>query len=872
MELISATAEGKPASGTKRSPSVSADGRYIAFCSTAKDLVEGDTNDKSDVFVCDRRAAKIRRINLGADGSQADGNSNRVAISANGNAVAFESSATNLAGPAEHVQIYLCDLTSGAIKRVSISNNGDPADDDCEQPVLSADGRFVAFASKAKNLVSTADTNGRKDVFVRDQLAAKTSLVSVNLQGKAAIYGAEKPSLSADGRWIAFESISEDLVVDDHNWAPDIFVLDQTTGVVSRVSITSTGGEPAFPAVNPSISGDGRFVAFSSLDPTFAADDNNSTWDVFWHDRETKTTKLISRSSTGQVGNSASGDPTLGPPSISHDGRLVAFSSGASNLEPGVGDSELPSRQHVHVRETVADETIVVSTLDDWKTDSGGGLMPALAQDGQAIAFLRGTDVYVFDLGATGPVFPQYANGETGGIPNRTRIILTNGSKYPEEGQISFCDSQGNPAIVPVGGKLVSGVPYSIPAWGSFEVATDGTGPLQSGAVRVTSTRGPFSRLHASEAFQLLHHDISLEGSADARAQLVYVSRNQTENTAVAAYNPTVTSVRIQADLRDRMANIRASKQLQMSGHSQISLFVDDPNLFGDYFAANPGDFNGTLSLQVLDGKTIFSTGLIQKRESGALIAISTTSKARDDWRGIMPWMRKPLIFPQFVNGEVDGIRNRTRIIVEHAIDGENSHYGFPIQFQDPAGAAALVPIKGKNRSGVWCENKDFGVLDFETDGTGILQFGTVVAGNVYEGAEVFDILSHYVSVPNCLPRKTHQIYASVTSRENTGVAMYRPKYQIPTTADIWLLDETGQECASRQVTIRPGEQVALFLDDARLFKDFFLSHPADFHGTLNITVPDSSIYSDVSVLGLIQKRQSGALVAIGSGTTAYSH
>src|SRR6266508_1421320 len=207
--------------------------------------------------------------------------------------------------------------------------------DDFSRPrtSISADGRYAAFASSASTLVA-GDTNGVRDVFVRDAVSGSTSRVSLGGSGaqgnKASGSGGEAPSLSEDGRYVAFSSSASNLVVGDTNRALDVFVRDRQAGTTARVSVATGGGEGSGTSSSPSISADGRYVAFFSYASNLVSGDTNNTTDVFVHDRQTGTTTRVSVATGGGEGNGASSSS-----SASADGRYVAFGSHASNLVDG---------------------------------------------------------------------------------------------------------------------------------------------------------------------------------------------------------------------------------------------------------------------------------------------------------------------------------------------------------------------------------------------------------------------------------------------------------------------------------------------------------------------------------------------------------
>ena len=254
--------------------SISADGRYVAFSSDAPNLVPGDTNDALDVFVHDRETGTTSRVSVDSAGTQAEGVSGFTSISADGRYVAFGSRAPNLVpgDTNDALDVFVHDRTTGTTSRVSVDSAGSQAEGGSAFTSISADGRYVAFGSAAPNLVP-GDTNDALDVFVRDRETGTTSRVNVDSAGTQAEgvsgLGNRDSSISADGRYVAFGSDAPNLVPGDTNDAQDIFVHDRERGTTSRVSVDSAGTQTSTPTA--AASSPTPTAAASSPTPTAAA-------------------------------------------------------------------------------------------------------------------------------------------------------------------------------------------------------------------------------------------------------------------------------------------------------------------------------------------------------------------------------------------------------------------------------------------------------------------------------------------------------------------------------------------------------------------------------------------------------------------------
>jgi len=419
IELISVASDGTQADiGTTNYASApSADGRYVAFNSEATNLVANDTNGQGDIFVRDTGTGTTVRISVATDGTQADGTSFSADISANGRYVVFRSYATNLVVDTNNFpDVFLHDRDvdndgiydeAGAIKTIRLSTNMfSEANGGSGRPAISPDGRYVAFTSSASNL--TIDTNGSADVFVHDRDTDNdgifdepgfviNALVSVDKNGNQGNSDSFLPSISANGRYVAYLSRANNLVADT-NGTIDVFVHDRDTdndgvfdGVaidVTRVSVDSSGNQANGDVWAPVISADGRFIAFESRAADLVAGDINLKQDIFLHDRDPDnnsifdesgaiSTSLISVDSAGNQGNGLSEDSTL-----SADGRYIAFTSSASNLITGDNNNF----DDIFVHDTLSGITSLVSANQQPANDDS--VTPRLSADGQFITFV----------------------------------------------------------------------------------------------------------------------------------------------------------------------------------------------------------------------------------------------------------------------------------------------------------------------------------------------------------------------------------------------------------------------------------------------------------------------------------------------------
>jgi Tol biopolymer transport system component len=420
VDLVSRAtgAAGAKGNGRSSAPAISDDGRFVAFESESSNLDPDDldgTMPGGGVFVRDLATGTTTLVSraTGIAGVKANDESWAAAISADGRYVAFASAASNL-HPEDGdgiSDIFVRDLRAHTTTLVSraAGESGEKADDGSSYPSITPDGRFVAFSSDASNL-DPDDTDATRDVFVRDLRGNTTTLVS-RATGIAGAKGNDRsyePSISADGNVVAFNSQATNVHPDDSDASPDVYVRDlaaSTTTLASRA--TGVAGVNAGDALRPEISANGRVVAFmSQTDRLDPADDGDTDQDVYVRDLDANTTTLVSRAD-GATG--ASADHYSSDPELSADGRLVAFQSEGQNLHPDDGDS----RYDVYVRDVAANTTTLVSRDAAGAKGNGYSYHPAISADGRYVTYASAaTNLHADDGDATLDVFRRDVLGE----------------------------------------------------------------------------------------------------------------------------------------------------------------------------------------------------------------------------------------------------------------------------------------------------------------------------------------------------------------------------------------------------------------------------------------------------------------------------
>jgi Ca2+-binding RTX toxin-like protein len=303
----------------------------VVFQSFASNLVAGDYNGTWDIFVKDLQSGAIQCVSIDAAGAQGNSSSWNAQISTDGRYVVFESDAGNLvAGDSNGARdVFVKDLQSGAIQLASTDAAGVQGNDGSFKAQISADARYVVFESVASNLVAN-DSNGMMDIFIKELQSGTIQRISTDAAGAQGNSSSTNAQFSADGRYVVFESYASNLVAGDSNGTYDIFVKDLQSGAIQRVSTDAAGVQGNSHSTNAQFSADGRYVVFKSLANNLVSGDSNNAYDIFVKDLQSGAIQRVSSDAIGTQGNDGSSNAQF-----SADGRYVVFDSDANNLVAG---------------------------------------------------------------------------------------------------------------------------------------------------------------------------------------------------------------------------------------------------------------------------------------------------------------------------------------------------------------------------------------------------------------------------------------------------------------------------------------------------------------------------------------------------------
>ncbi|MEU6763990.1 hypothetical protein ABZ916_15880 [Streptomyces sp. NPDC046853] len=386
-ERVSVGPEGVEGNAASTNPAISADGRYVAFVSASRNLVANDTNGTPDAFVRDLRTGKTERVSVRSNGKASHGVVREVSLSPDGRYVVFTSTADDLVNgdPNDLDDVFLHDRDTGKTQRISATGAlyDELRNHLTYDPVVSGDGRYVAYASGAEDLVE-GDANQRDDVFLYDRKKKTTELAQLDNAGQQGQGDAFAPAFAGDsgGRYLAFTSNTSNLAgVEDHSSATDIFLRDREKGTTELISIPQAYNRKT-PSWGAALSGDARYVAFTSssrvLRPEGPAP--TSAHNVFLYDREAKRMRLVSATPDGTPADGDSDDVSL-----SRDGRYAVFTSAASNLAP---EDDGDSSSDVFLRDMETGEVRLVSgESEPVSEDTKPGRRTGVSEGGGAVVF-----------------------------------------------------------------------------------------------------------------------------------------------------------------------------------------------------------------------------------------------------------------------------------------------------------------------------------------------------------------------------------------------------------------------------------------------------------------------------------------------------
>lgn len=383
---VSVNADANWGNSSSTNVAISNDGRFVVFQSWADNLVANDTNRKSDIFLKNLYSGDITRVSVSSDGTQADGASKNSAISGDGRYVVFKSAATNLltGKTCSTWSIYIHDTATGKTEIVSVSSGGKHANAPSCNPTISVCGRYVAFESSATNLA--ANTLGKNHIYVHDRARGETRVVSVNSNGARANAASYNPEISGNGRFVVFESRATNLSPAVNTHRRHIYLHNLFTRTTTIVSQSSRFRPANNHSRNPAISEDGRFIVFQSLANNLVPNDTNSVDDIFIHEHSIGETTRISLNTDGEETNR----PSLFP-SISANGRYIAFYSSSTNIDPVLRNnrfafpfSEYPD---IFIHDRLSRKTRRISLAYDNTQANNRSWDPVVSSNSRFIAF-----------------------------------------------------------------------------------------------------------------------------------------------------------------------------------------------------------------------------------------------------------------------------------------------------------------------------------------------------------------------------------------------------------------------------------------------------------------------------------------------------
>jgi len=426
--------------GTAGLKALNGDGRYALFYSL-EDITSNSSNE-GDLYLKDLTTGAVEAISAKSETKSSNGDSSVGSISSDGQLIAFETTASNLStiDKNNYRDIYLRNRQTSTTTLLSAAEGGGDSDGSSYRPIISADGNFVVYESDATNL-SSYDTNSFTDIYLYDLQSNTNTLISKDPYGPVGNGNSFNPWISGDGSYIVFQSVASNLSPSDSNNAMDIFLYDRVADDLSRISIALGGMESDGESVIPAISDDGNYIVFRSSTTNLVMGDTNGVDDIFLYNRIPRTIERISKGTAGQEANDMSDAP-----SISSDGRFITFTSWADNLV----ESDTNFSNDVFVYDRLNGSTSRVNLDSANNQSAASGWHPSISADGRYISWETSGAMVPEDLNGSYDVYRRdYWAGPT------PPAVDSDNDGYTVSG--GDCDDS-NPAVNPGAVEVCNGI------------------------------------------------------------------------------------------------------------------------------------------------------------------------------------------------------------------------------------------------------------------------------------------------------------------------------------------------------------------------------------------------------------------------------
>ena len=424
--------QGDQANNGQWRPSISRDGRFIAFVSYATNLADNDNT--LDIFVRDTHSGNIIEASNTSAGDRSNGDSFNPSLTPDGRFVVFESYASNLVpeDSGSTGDVFLRDLQTGSIVRVSTSGTGVEGNARSYSPTISDDGRYIVFRSDASNLVE-GDSNLKGDIFVKDMLTGALRRISIAIDGTQGNDHSFEPAISGDGNFVGFRSYASNIVPGGDITLENLYVTNLRTGEIHRANANSIELQGLNTSWIPSLNNDGRFICFPSTANTLVPGDTNSKWDVFIKDM---LTGIMTRVSTANDESQGNGDSKYA--TISDDGRYVTFLSHSSNLAP----DDTNGKADIFVKDSLTGSIMRASTTSDLNQANDASEELFTNKTGKFVAFTSSaTNLVASDSNGVSDIFlKDLGTGQTTlAVRSNTSVLI---------GQATGVDQDMNSALL----------------------------------------------------------------------------------------------------------------------------------------------------------------------------------------------------------------------------------------------------------------------------------------------------------------------------------------------------------------------------------------------------------------------------------------